>query len=85
METLRTSKEWYENLRGFYSIQIMDYDGWDRNNFGYSFNEELITSEEFDRRLEISTIMVGNCPYGTKWDTFSQTHKNTQDKGNADK
>jgi hypothetical protein len=36
----------------------MDYDGWDRNNFDYSFKEELITSEEFDRRLEISTLRV---------------------------
>jgi len=57
METLRTSKDWYANLQSNYSITIMDYDGWDRNNFEYSFNEELITSEEFDRRLERSTIL----------------------------
>lgn len=74
METLRTSKDWYENLKQNYSITIMDYDGWDRNNLEYSFNEELITSEEFDRRLEISTILVGQCPYRTRWDSFSMTH-----------
>jgi hypothetical protein len=75
MEDLRTSKDWYANLCEFYSIKIMDYDGWNRDNFDYSFDEELITSEEFDRRLAISTIIVGDCPYGTKWSTFRQTHK----------
>lgn len=68
MEDLRTSAEWYKNLQKHYDITIMDYDGWDRNNFHYSFYEEKITCEEFDRRLEISTLLVKNCPYPTKWD-----------------
>jgi len=64
----RTSAEWYKNLQRYYDITIMDYDGWDRDNFHYSFYEELIFSDEFDKRFEKSTILVKNCPYGTKWD-----------------
>lgn len=58
----RTSAEWYENLRKFYDITILDPDGWDRKNYEYSFNEELITSEEFDRRLMASTVIGGMYP-----------------------
>jgi len=53
----KTSAEWYENLQKFYDITIMDYDGWDRSNFDYSFYEELIFSDEFDRRLGLSTVI----------------------------
>jgi hypothetical protein len=84
MDDLRTSAEWYANLQKYYTIQILDYDGWDRDNFDYSFKEELITSEEFDKRLEISTLLVNNCPYSQRWDTFSKTHQETQDKGKAE-
>lgn len=48
--TLKTSAEWYET----YPIQIIDADGWDRDNFKYSWYEELITFSEFDRRVMAS-------------------------------
>jgi len=55
METpeLKTSAEWYVD----YPIQIIDPDGWDRNNFQYSWFKELITFEEFDRRAMKSTCV----------------------------
>lgn len=60
---LRTSIEWYKNLQKHYNITILDYDGWDRDNFDYSFNEEKITSEEFDERLVKSTVIAGKINY----------------------
>lgn len=53
---LKTSKQWYEQIPLEHSLVILDADGWDRNNFDHSFNEELITKEEFDKRLSSSTI-----------------------------
>lgn len=52
---LRTSKEWaayFEN-----EIQIIDPDGWDRDNFDFSFNQEKITFEEFEYRACRSTCL----------------------------
>ncbi len=51
---MKTSKEW-QDIKG---VVILDPDGWDRQNYDYSFNEELITEEEFDKRLSVSTVMV---------------------------
>jgi len=34
--------------------------GWDRKNFDYSFNQELITKEEFEKRFAVSTVMLPN-------------------------
>lgn len=49
----KTSKEWTKDMN---KIKILDPDGWDRNNYNYSFNEEKITEEEFLFRLMRSTI-----------------------------
>mgnify|MGYP000008773370 CR=1 FL=1 len=54
---LRTSAEWKQLLAP--STIICDPDGWDRSNYEYSFNEELISEEEFNNRLIGSTVMVG--------------------------
>ena len=35
----------------------MDPDGWDRKNYVYSFNEELISEQEFTFRLNKSTVL----------------------------
>lgn len=54
-----TSEEWNKKLckkLGVLNI-IVDPDGWDRNNYQYSFCEELITKKEFNNRLMKSTIM----------------------------
>lgn len=53
-EYLRTSKEWYSEIKD--KIQILDYEGWDSNNFDYSFNLERISKQEFYNRLYSSKI-----------------------------
>ncbi len=55
-EVKKTSKEWQDEIPKEHELVILDPDGWDRGNLEYSFNEELITSEEFYRRLCHSTI-----------------------------
>ncbi len=54
----RTSETWAAQL----GAEVLDPDGWDRRNFIFSWHEELITREEFDRRYMRSTIMGVN-PY----------------------
>ena len=51
----RTSKEWYELLYPNREIVIMDPDGWDRSNWDFSWEEELIDQNEFAIRLMQST------------------------------
>ena len=56
MEEIKmTSSEWMDLLDQ--GITILDGDGWDRDNFHYSFNEELITKREYMKRLTESTIL----------------------------
>jgi hypothetical protein len=50
---VKTSVQW---LREFKDLTILDPDGWDRLNWDYSFNEELITRGEFRYRANRSTI-----------------------------
>jgi len=52
----KTSKEWYDELYPNKDVKILDPDGWDRNNFIFSFHEEKIDLEEFMSRLYLSTI-----------------------------
>lgn len=52
----KTSSEW--NIK--HDFQIMDPDGWNRRNFQYSFYEELITEEEFLKRVMHSTCLTFN-------------------------
>jgi hypothetical protein len=52
-ENKKTSAEWAETC----GYIICDPDGWDRNNYDYSFNIEKITIEEFYHRLMRSTFM----------------------------
>ena len=47
----KTSEEWQKEC----SVIILDPDGWDRVNFDYSWNEELITKSEFEKRMVSST------------------------------
>lgn len=51
---LKTSQEWQ---KGYPDIVVLDPDGWDRQNYDYSFNEELISQEEFLDRLSMSTCI----------------------------
>lgn len=46
---------WWAKEKG---VVIMDPDGWDRRNYEFSFQTELIDEDEFDRRLSTSTILM---------------------------
>lgn len=48
---LKTSAEWQE----FHAFIVVDPDGWDRQNYQYSWFEETITWGEFKRRMFRST------------------------------
>ena len=52
----KTSEDWEKEIDERYKLIILDPDGLDRTNFDYSFNSELITQEEFDKRLSNSTV-----------------------------
>ena len=59
MET-KTSEEWYNEGYATFnnkSLIILDPDGWDRQNYQYSWYEEKITLKEFEKRLSFSTII----------------------------
>mgnify|MGYP001612031644 CR=1 FL=1 len=46
-EIKKTSEQWQQQCEYI----VIDPDGWDRKNFDFSWNMELITLEEFNRRL----------------------------------
>lgn len=54
-EMKQTSAKWYEEFMKTHKTRILDPDGWDRQNFTYSFHEELVTEAEFTIRLMWST------------------------------
>lgn len=51
---LKTSNDWQKD---YPSIIILDPDGWDRQNYDFSFNEELVSQAEFLERLSMSTCI----------------------------
>jgi len=59
MET-KTSKEWIEMIPEKHKLKLLDPDGWDRNNFDYSFNKQKITKQIFMDRLLSSAIQCSN-------------------------
>ncbi len=56
MSELKTSEEW--NVLEDYVV--LNPDGWDRQNFRYSWFEEIISLEEFNKRIHASTIFRDN-------------------------
>lgn len=55
MQPTKTSAEWFKEVKK--GTVILDYDGWDRMNLDFSWNEEKITEYEFTQRLCSSTII----------------------------
>lgn len=55
----KTSKDWYAEIPTELGFVLYDPDGWDRSNWEFSFNQELITKEEFVKRIIESTCMGG--------------------------
>lgn len=56
-EIKKTSDEWYKELYPTGEFVIYDPDGWDRQNYNYSYYEELITLKEFMNRVLYSTCV----------------------------
>lgn len=56
LSRLKTSKQWQTEI--YDELVIMDPDGWDRQNLEHSFEVELITLDEFNRRLSLSTTLI---------------------------
>lgn len=63
----KTSKEWEKIIPKKFGLIIYDPDGWDRKNYEYSFNEELITKEEFKMRLSNSTVLCKSEFFEAEW------------------
>lgn len=53
-ENLKTSEEWQKKFRD--KIMVLDPDGWDRQNFDYSWKKEKISLAEFKKRCRDSTL-----------------------------
>jgi hypothetical protein len=58
MTEKRTSKDWQEELKE--AVVVYDGDGWDRQNWHFSWEQELITKEEFLNRAVLSTCLYPN-------------------------
>lgn len=59
-EEFMTSRAWMQmDMNNHATYIILDPDGWDRQNYDYSFYEEKITYEEYNRRKNMSTVMLG--------------------------
>jgi hypothetical protein len=56
-EEYKTSEEWQQI---YPTIKVLDPDGWNRENFQYSWFEEKITISEYNSRLFISTCEFNN-------------------------
>ena len=69
IEELKTSEQWYELIPKEYGLIIYDPDGWDRENYQFSFFEELITKEEFKERVFNSTCLCKN-GINEYWENF---------------
>lgn len=54
----KTSREWFALLSRPEGVVILDPDGWDKSNFDYSFNKELITENEYYKRLLTSSMVM---------------------------
>ena len=65
----KVSSEWCK----MFNFKIIDPDGWDRNNFQFSWKQELITLDEFQRRLSLSTIKIKE--RRTLWQNYQENRQ----------
>jgi hypothetical protein len=72
----RTSKEWLELVPSELNLKILDYDGWNTQD---SFFKELITKEEFLKRVKVSTISAKGALFNSPWE-FNEP---TTESGNS--
>jgi calcineurin-like phosphoesterase family protein len=73
----KTSQQWYAEIPRELGFVIYDPDGWDRKNYEFSFNQELITKEEFIKRTFGSTVLSNKNAHEffTKWETENPAPK----------
>lgn len=55
MSEIKKSSQQWQSLYPY--PKVLDPDGWDRKNYDYSWNEELITLEEYKNRCNRSTCL----------------------------
>lgn len=60
---MKTSEEWQKLCK----IEVLDPDGWDRGNYQFSWHEELISREEFEKRLLPSTVQFNTDNISDMW------------------
>lgn len=53
----KTSQQWVEELYPA-GNPVVDPDGWDRKDFEYSWHQEPISRDEFEKRLMNSTLRM---------------------------
>jgi hypothetical protein len=53
-EELKTSEEWQKL---FPNVQVLDPDGWDRQNWDFSWHQEKISQFVYEQRVMESTCM----------------------------
>lgn len=87
---LRTSDAWYRAIYLHHEIVILDPDGWDRKNYQFSFFEELISLNEFHRRVMSSTCiynksMSENIALGEKYVKEHNINPNGSDDTQVEK
>lgn len=51
---LKTSAEW-QTVHN--KIVVLDPDGWDRKDYDYSWYQELISEQEYLKRVSLSTVI----------------------------
>jgi len=57
MEEAKSSNDWWHDHELFQTHRILHPNGWNEDDLHYSFYEEEITVDEFNYRLEISTLV----------------------------
>jgi len=63
----KTYKEWKSLVPIEWNLLILSPDGWNRNDFTHSYFNELITKEEFMKRVSLSTIRCNPKSFEKEW------------------
>jgi len=61
---LKTSQEWFDLIQDKWELVVSLPDGWDKDNWKYSWYKEEIDVTEFMKRLEKSTIRFDKHKFG---------------------
>lgn len=76
-EESKTSEKWQEQ---YPNLKVLDPDGWDRKNYQYSWFEEKITFNEYNKRRSLSTcrglILKDKLPFPKLVEEQAEYYKN---------